>query len=67
MVIAAGSVINEPSSGPTVRIVNQNAASVPPKRPATFHIMDSASFRIGLVEASVMITTTNAASVKLTL
>ena len=66
MVMAAGSVMNEPSSGPTVRIVSHQALKEPPNRPATRPISASESLRIGRVAASVMITTTNIGSVKLT-
>ena len=66
MVMAAGSVINEPNNGPAVRRVNHQAVSVPPSKLATLHMMDSVSFKIGRVEARVIITTTNSASTKLT-
>ena len=63
MVMAAGSVMNEPSSGATVRITNHHAAGVPPPRLASARSHDSASVMIGRVEASAMITTTNSGSV----
>ena len=63
MVIAPGSVMNEPSSGPTVRIVIHHAAGVPPPRLASRRSVASASSTIGRVDASAMITTTNIGSV----
>ena len=66
IVIAAGSVMNDPSSGPTVRMVNHQAAGVQPPRFAIRFSADSAKTTIGRVDASAMITTTNIASVKTT-
>ena len=63
MVIAAGSVMNEPSSGPIVRIVIHQAAGVAPPALATFRNAVSANPMIGRVEAKAMITTTNSGSV----
>ena len=63
MVIAAGSVINDPSSGPIVRIVIHHAAGVPRPRLATRLSTASASSMIGRVDASAMMTTTNRGSV----
>ncbi len=63
MVIAAGSVMNDPSRGPMVRIVSHQAVSEPPNSRATRLMAASLSFRIGRVEASTMMTTTNIASV----
>ena len=64
--MAAGSVMNEPSRGPIVRVVNQNAESEPPSRLESFSMMDSAILRIGRVDARTMITMTNAGSVRFT-
>ena len=55
------------SRGWRFRMVSHQAASVPPIRLAIFHISVSASFRIGRVEARIIIATTNKGSVKLTL
>ena len=66
IVIAAGSVIKDPSSGPTVKIVNHHAVSEPPKVLAIRFMMFSESFRIGRVAARVMMTITNMGSVKST-
>ena len=55
--------MNEPSSGPTVRIANHQAAGVPSPSAATRRSARSASTMIGRVEASAMITTTNSGSV----
>ena len=63
MVIAAGSVIKEPSSGPMMRMVIHQAAGVPPPARATVRSAASAKPTIGRVDASAMITTTNRASV----
>ena len=63
MVIAAGSVIAEPSNGPIVRIVTHQAAGVPPPALATYRMAPSAKATTGRVEASAMITTTKSASV----
>ena len=64
--MAAGSVIKEPNNGPIVRMVNHQAVRLPPSRLAIFLTMDSANFKIGRVDANVMITTTNSASTKFT-
>ena len=66
MVIAAGSVMREPRIGPTVMTVIQKAPRVPPSKPAIRSINNSASRRIGRVDANTMMTTTKAASVILT-
>ena len=63
MVMAAGSVMSEPRTGPMVRIVSHHAAGVPRPRPATRRSADSASPTIGAVDASAMITTTKIGSV----
>ena len=52
MVMAAGSVMNDPSSGPIVRIVSHHAAGVRPPSPATLRSARSASPMIGRVDAS---------------
>ena len=64
--MAAGSVMKEPSNGPTVRMDSHQAVSDPPNACAVRSMSASASLSIGRVEARVMITTTNSASVKLT-
>jgi hypothetical protein len=66
MVMAAGPVTREPSSGPIVRIENHFAARVPPSMPAMRSMMSSARRKIGRVAAKVMMTTTKAGSVKST-
>ena len=66
MVIAAGSVIKEPNTGPRVRMVNHQAVSVPPSRLAIFHMICSVNFKMGRVDARVIITTTKMGSEKLT-
>jgi len=63
MVIAAGSVTNEPSSGPTMRIVTHQAAGVAPAIAAMRRSAASANPITGRVDASAMITTTNNGSV----
>ena len=63
IVIAAGSVMNEPRIGPRVRMVSHQAASIPPNRLATFHISSSAAFSMGRVAARIMMTPTNMGSV----
>src|SRR5690349_13468487 len=63
IVIAAGSVMNDPSSGPIVRIATHQAAGVAPPMDATLRSAASAKPTIGRVEASAMITTTNSGSV----
>ena len=64
--MAAGSVMSAPSIGPTVRVVSHMARRDPPKNRAIPSMVALASLRIGRVEASVMMTTTKAASVKST-
>ena len=66
MVMAAGSVMNEPSKGPIVRIANHHAAGVAPPKSANFFKDPSANWRIGRELAIAMITTTKIGSVKLT-
>jgi len=66
MVMAAGSVTSEPSSGPRVRIENHQAETLPPPTAATFRRQTSARRSTGRVEDMVMITTTKIASVKTT-
>ena len=63
IVMAAGSVMNEPSSGATVSMTSHHAAGVVPPTPASARNQVSASMMIGRVEASAMITTTNSGSV----
>ena len=63
MVIAAGSVMKEPSRGPIVSVANHQAAGVLPPSAATLPIARSARTMIGRVEASAMMTTTNSGSV----
>ena len=63
MVIAPGSVMNEPRSGPTVRMLNHHAAGEPPPRRAMRRSAPSASSTIGRVDASAMITNTKSGSV----
>jgi len=50
-----------------VRTDNHQVAGDPPSRLATFFMKISESFKIGRVEARIMMTTTNIASVKSTL
>ncbi len=64
--MAAGSVMSDPSSGASVRIVSHHAAGVAPPSAATRASVRSARARIGWLEASAMITTTKSASVKAT-
>ena len=66
MVMAAGSVINDPRMGVMVRAANHQAAGVPPKSFATLSTIDSAKRTTGRVAAMAMIMTTNMGSVKLT-
>ena len=66
MVIAAGSVMNEPRIGVTVSSVNHQAAGVDPPRRAIARKSLSASARTGREAAIVMITTTKTASSKWT-
>ena len=66
MVIAAGSVMHEPSSGPTVRMASHQAAGRPPPRFANKRKPCSAQRSTGRVAAMHMMTTTNIGSVKVT-
>ena len=66
MVIAPGSVMNEPSSGAMMRIVIHQAAGVPPPTWATRRRTPSASSMIGRVDDRAMMTITNSGSAKLT-
>ena len=66
IVMAAGSVMKEPRSGPIVRIAAHQASGVLPPRPATAPMHLSAKERTGRVEAIAMMTTTNIGSVKWT-
>ena len=66
MVMAAGSVMNDPSTGPRVRMASHQATGREPPRRATERMRPSAKVRTGRVEARAMITTTNRGSVKLT-
>ncbi len=61
--MAAGSVMNDPSNGPTVRMVTHHAAGVAPPVAAMRPSADSAKLMTGLVAASAMMTTTNSGSV----
>ena len=61
--MAAGSVMNEPSSGATIRMTSHHAPGVLLPSRATLRSDDSASITIGRVDASAMITTTNNGSV----
>ena len=63
MVMAAGSVMNDPSSGARTRIVTHHAAGPPPPAAATGRSAPSASSTIGRVDASAITTTTKSASV----
>ena len=62
MVMAAGSVIKEPSRGPRVRIESHHAPGVEPPRTASFANQFSVSCRIGRELAIAMITTTKTGS-----
>ena len=66
MVIAPGSVMTDPSSGPTVRIDTHQAAGVPRPMLASCRSASSANRTTGRVDASAMMTTTNSGSVYLT-
>ena len=66
MVIAAGSVMNEPSSGPTVRMASHHAAGRSPPRRASNRRPCSAKRSTGRVAAMHMMMTTNIGSVKVT-
>ena len=63
IVMAAGSVMNEPRMGPMVKMVTHHAAGLAPPTFANRRRLDSAKPSTGRVEASAMITTTNRASV----
>jgi hypothetical protein len=63
MVIAAGSVMNDPSSGPSMRMASHHAPGVPPPRLATRRSADSARPTIGRLAASAITTTTKSGSV----
>ena len=63
MVIAAGSVMKEPRTGPIVRIATHHAAGVAPPAAATRLSACSANPMTGRVAASAMMTTTNIGSV----
>ena len=63
MVIAAGSVINDPRTGLTVSKVNHQAELPPPPKRAVHPRTRSANSKIGRVEAIVIMTTTKTASV----
>ena len=62
MVIAAGSVINDPKSGPMVNITNQPAAGVPPKNFTNRLSRKEVKSKTGLVEATTMTTITKMGS-----
>jgi hypothetical protein len=66
MVMAPGSVINEPRIGAMMRMVSHQAAGVFFPRAATQLMQDSAKRNTGRVEAMAMITKTKSGSVKLT-
>ena len=63
MVIAAGSVMNEPNKGAIVSIETHHAAGLWPPKPAARPSSCSANFTTGLVEAMAIITTTNIGSI----
>ena len=63
MVIAAGSVMNDPKMGPMIRMVAHQAAGVAPPALATRRSADSANPTIGRVAARAMITNTKSGSV----
>ena len=63
IVMAPGSVIKEPSTGPSVRIASHHAAGEPPPSAATRRSDFSANTITGRVDASAMTTTTKSASV----
>lgn len=66
MVMAAGSVMNDPSSGVMVRTESHHAAAPPPMRPATLPTIISAKRMTGRVAEMAMMMTTKRGSVKLT-
>ena len=61
--MAAGSVMNDPRTGPMIRIVAHHAPGVPRPAFATTRRADSAKPMMGRVDASAMMTTTNRGSV----
>ena len=63
MVIAAGSVMNDPRIGPMIRMLAHQAAGVPRPALATRRRAASAKPTIGRVAASAMMTTTKSGSV----
>ena len=65
MVIAAGSVINEPKRGPIVRITNQPTAGVPPKNLTNRLSKKAVKSKTGLVEATTITTITKIGSINL--
>jgi hypothetical protein len=62
MVMVAGSVINEPSRGPMVRMTSHQAAGVDPARAATLARHPSAKRNTGRELAIAITTTTKTAS-----
>ncbi len=66
MIIAAGSVMKDPSTGAIVRTASHHASGVRPPSAATRPITPSANSSTGRVEATAMITATNMGSVKST-
>ena len=62
MVMAAGSVMKDPSTGPNVRMVSHHAAGVRCPSAATRWSMACANPTTGRVAAIAMITTTNMGS-----
>jgi hypothetical protein len=63
IVMAAGSVMNEPRSGPTVRMASHHAPGVPPPRRASRPSAATAKPTIGRVDEIDMITTMKIGSV----
>ena len=64
MIIAAGSVMNDPSTGVTIRIESHHAKGVRPPSAARRPTTASANCNTGRVEEIAMTTVTNAGSVK---
>ena len=62
IVIAAGSVITEPSSGPMHIIETHHAPTVPPPRAAALRIAHAAESTIGLLADISIIAITNSGS-----
>ena len=62
MVIAAGSVMKEPSSGPTHSIAHHHALIVPPPIFANMRMKHEAKWTTGFVEAIAIIATTKTGS-----